>query len=135
MTYHVHGLRLAQQDVANPDSLPRYFTRQGFRWLLQRRRSDQERQESAHFHREALVRLGYFERREFKVERDLSSGGDADKKFTIMRTRLPLSCTLWQNQFCMTQGTTFVTVCARTCDMKLWEKLFAEFNEKEDKIE
>ncbi|SRR5258706_5421065 len=135
ISYHVYGLRLAQQDVSKPDSIPRYFTGRGFRWLLQRQRSSQERDESAHFHREALVRLAYFERRQFKVSCDLSSGGDADKKFMTMRSRLPLSCTLWQVHVAPAQPTTTVTICVRAADMKVWEKLFAEFNEKEQKIE
>ncbi len=47
ISYHVHGLRSAQQEVSKPDSIPRYFTRRGIRWLLQSQRSNQERQESA----------------------------------------------------------------------------------------
>jgi hypothetical protein len=129
ISYHVHALQWAQQDVAKPDSFPRYFTR-GFRWLLQTRRSTKEREESARFHREALVKLRHFERRQFTVDRDLSTEADANKKFCAMRGRLPLSCSLWQLQFDPTPSNTTVTICSSAADMKLWEKLFAEFDEK-----
>ncbi|MDB6031335.1 MAG: hypothetical protein JWM16_1673 [Verrucomicrobiales bacterium] len=134
ISYHIYELRWAQQDVLKPHSIPHYFTR-GIRWWLQEHRSRREREESARVHRKALVRLGYFERKQFKMSYDLSTGTDADKKFSTMQGRLPLSCTLWQLHVDPTPTNTTVTICVSAADMKVWEKLFAEFDAKEQKIE
>jgi hypothetical protein len=142
ISYHVSGLRLAQMSFPMPMSISSYFGEPGFNWLRSKvdslrhlrysRLSDEERRRAVDYHRQALLGLGYFQRREFTVNCALV--GDADRRFMRMRSRLPLSCQLWQTQTTVLEGSTKVTVCARVADMSIWERLFHDFNNQLEKV-
>ena len=137
IAYHLSGLRSAQMSFLRPRSVRDYFSEQGLKWLRSkgdwlihgwRWHSTDDRSKAAKQHRQALLRLGYFERREFTVDCPLV--GEADRKFRGMRSRLPLSCQLWQLEVTPLEESTKVMVCASVADMLLWEQLFRDFNKR-----
>jgi hypothetical protein len=77
-------------------------------------------------HREALVTLGYFERRDFSLTRR-SLGRSIYKELRSFYTNAPLTDSHW------TLGTvgewaSVVTVTARREDMPVWSNIVSRFN-------
>jgi len=143
IAYHLSGLRAAQQSFAQPTSMKDYFNEKGWEWLRSkgdwlihagRWNSDDERSKAAKEHRQALLRLGYFEQREFTVNCKMSNGGEADQRFFGMRSRLPLSCHLWQVQVTPLEESSKVVVCASTADMILWAQMIRDFNNRSEVV-
>ncbi len=144
IAYHLSGLRSAQMSFARPTSLKGCFSVQGFEWLRskgdwlthgRRWHSDDERSKAANEHREALLQLGYFERREFAVNCVLGDFREADRLFMTMRSRLPLRCRLWQMKVVPFKDASHVTVCACASEMILWEQMVHDFNNRSGTLE
>ena len=62
------------------------------------------------------------------------SGGEADQRFLGMRSRLPLSCRLWQVQVTPLEESSKVVVCASTADMILWDQMIRDFNNRSEVV-
>jgi hypothetical protein len=144
IAYHLSGLRSAQMSFSRPTSLKDYFSEQGLKWLRSkgdwlihgcRWHSDDERRKAAEEHRQALLRLAYFEQREFMVNCALGDRGYADWQFNGMLRGLPLRCQLWQIEFTPLDESSQITVCASVADMVLWERLIGDFNSQTGAVE
>lgn len=130
INYHRSALRSVQMSYAQPRSLRHYFSEQGLRWLVHghRWKSDGDRWQAAKEHREALVKLGYFERREFTVNCVLSGSSAEDFQFRRERKKLSLGCELWQLQVKPLDKTSKVVVCTTVADMEVWDQFIRKFN-------
>jgi len=84
----------------------------------------QENWEAWSRHQQALVALGYFETRDFPLERrTLTNNGD------LMRLVDPTP--FRDGQWVVTPGSNKVSVTAYRGDMVLWEEIFVQFDQAE----
>ena len=126
--YHRDALRSWESSRA-PSTFRDYFRLSSWRWLFHGRPSFSQILKHADEHRQALIRLGYFETREFTlIHRTMDPSGF--REFSSLLTNAAFSD---RQGMCSTiPGRPLsITVTARREDMAVWQSVVSRFDSKD----
>src|SRR5262249_7044627 len=94
--YHLGQMHSARNSMGFP---PRnwkdYFRPRTWRWFLHGKPSFEQSQKRYEAHRDALIQLGYFEKREFVLTRRRLDAATS-KELQIMLGKAPFTCRDWE---------------------------------------
>ena|ERR1041385_3936541 len=128
--YHLNCIRSLERSWwAGPLSLRDYFRPGVWRWYMRGRPTVAQTFKQVDEHRQALVRLGYFETREFVLTRR-TLDRSANAEFKSLLTNAPFSDSHW-TWTTIGDRPSVVRVTARGKDMPVWSNIVSRFDLKD----
>jgi hypothetical protein len=129
VSYHLNCIRSLERSMwAGPLSLKDYFRPGVWNWWLRHRPSAEQAFKQIDEHRQALIKLGYFQTREFVLtRRTLDRSSNAE--FKSLLTNVPFTDSHW-TWTTVGDRSSVVTVTARRQDMPVWSNIISGFDMK-----
>jgi hypothetical protein len=128
--YHLGQMRSLRDSMGfAPRTWKDYFRPVTWRWYLHGKKPIDRTIKEVEEHRDALIQLGYFQRREFVLKRrHLDSA--AGKELQTMLGKAPFACRDWEYSTTGRDPVNALTVTTTPADMKIWSNVIANFDAK-----
>src|SRR5262249_51722917 len=124
--YHLGQMHSAQKSIGFPaQNWKDYFRPRIWRWYLHGRPSFDQTRKRYQAHQDALIQMGYFERRKFVLKRRHMDALTRTEFETMLR-KAPLACNDWELTTYSAPAET-LSVVTTPADMKIWSNVIARF--------
>lgn len=128
--YHLGQIQSLRSSMGfAPKNWKDYFQPRTWRWYWRGRKPIEQTLKEIGEHQKELIRLGYFEQREFVLTRRRLDSTSRNELQTILG-KAPLSCSYWSYSTTGGDPVNALTVTTTPTDMKIWSNVIADFDAK-----
>jgi hypothetical protein len=128
--YHLGKMHSLRDSIGfAPRTWKDYFRPVTWRWYFHGKKPIDRTLKELEEHRDALIQLGYFERREFVLKRRRLDSA-AGKELHAMLSKASLACRDWVYSTTGVAPVDALTVTTTPADLKIWSNVIANFDAK-----